>query len=132
MNINEKKFSEKSINNLKNIHPDLVQLAFKALELSTIDFSITEGVRSIERQKQLVKEGKSQTLNSRHLSGHAIDVFAYPTSSGSWEFKYYQDIATAFKMASATLDIPVEWGGDWKPFCDGPHFQLPWKKYPLI
>lgn len=130
--VNGKRFSGKSIEMLKNVHPALMELAFKALDLSVIDFSITEGVRTIERQKQLFKDGKSKTLNSRHLSGHAIDVFAYPTPSGSWEFKYYQDIATAFKNASEILNIPIEWGGDWKPFCDGPHFQLPWKQYPLI
>ncbi|WP_213131953.1 M15 family metallopeptidase [Citrobacter sp. FP75] len=126
----EDSFSERSIIMLKSVHSDLAKLACKALELSIIDFGIIEGVRSIERQKQLFIEGKSKTLNSRHLSGHAIDVLAYPTTSGSWEFKYYQEISIAFKKASSMLDIPIEWGGDWKPFCDGPHFQLPWQQYP--
>ncbi|EOV6166137.1 MULTISPECIES: M15 family metallopeptidase [Citrobacter] len=126
----EKSFSERSILMLKNVHTDLSKLAFTALELSVVNFGITEGLRSAERQQQLFNEGKSKTLNSRHLSGHAIDVLAYPTSSGSWEFKYYQEIAVAFKKASSILDIPIEWGGDWKSFCDGPHFQLPWQQYP--
>lgn len=80
----EKSFSERSILMLKNVHTDLSKLAFTALELSVVNFGITEGLRSAERQQQLFNEGKSKTLNSRHLSGHAIDVLAYPTSSGSW------------------------------------------------
>lgn len=128
----ENTFSNRSILFLNDVHPDLSKLAYKALELSVVDFGISEGLRSIERQKKLYAEGKSKTLNSRHLSGHAIDVMAYPTRSVSWDFKYYQEIAVAFKNASSILNIPVEWGGDWKPFCDGPHFQLPWQQYPLI
>lgn len=85
----------------------------------------------MDRQKLLFSQGKSKTLNSRHLSGHAIDVFAYPTPTGSWELKYYKEIAVAFKQASAELNIAIEWGGDWQSICDGPHFQLPWKQYPL-
>lgn len=108
----ENTFSNRSILFLNDVHPDLSKLAYKALELSVVDFGISDGLRSIERQKQLYAEGKSKTLNSRHLSGHAIDVMAYPTTSVSWDFKYYQGIAVAFKNASSILNIPVEWGGD--------------------
>lgn len=124
------KFSQRSENNLKGVNPDLVKIVRRALQLSPIDFGITEGLRTVERQRQLVAAGKSQTMNSRHISGHAVDVFAYPTSAGSWEWKYYEQIATAFKQAAKELDIPVEWGGDWKTLKDGPHFQLPHAKYP--
>lgn len=124
------KFSQRSENNLKGVNPDLVKIVRRALQLSPIDFGITEGLRTVERQRQLVAAGKSQTMNSRHISGHAVDVFAYPTSAGSWEWKYYEQIATAFKQAAKELNIPVEWGGDWKTLKDGPHFQLPHAKYP--
>ncbi|HBL4964254.1 TPA: M15 family metallopeptidase [Escherichia coli] len=124
------KFSQRSENNLKGVNPDLVKIVRRALQLSPVDFGITEGLRTIERQRQLVAAGKSQTMNSRHISGHAVDVFAYPTSAGSWEWKYYEQIATAFKQAAKELNIPVEWGGDWKTLKDGPHFQLPHAKYP--
>lgn len=124
-------FSERSKNNLVGVHNDLGTLAYQALKLSTVDFCITEGLRTIEQQKLLVKQGKSQTLNSRHLSGHAIDVFAYPDASGSWDFAYYEMIADAFKKASVITNLPIEWGGDWKTFKDGAHFQLPWRDYPL-
>ena len=123
------KFSQRSENNLKGVNPDLVKIVRRALQLSPVDFGITEGLRTVERQRQLVAAGKSQTMNSRHISGHAVDVFAYPTSAGSWEWKYYEQIATAFKQAAKELNIPVEWGGDWKTLKDGPHFQLPHTKY---
>lgn len=124
------KFSQRSENNLKGVNPDLVKIVRRALQLSPVDFGITEGLRTVERQRQLVAAGKSQTMNSRHITGHAVDVFAYPTSAGSWEWKYYEQIATAFKQAAKELNIPVEWGGDWKTLKDGPHFQLPHAKYP--
>ncbi len=128
--MNNFKFSQRSENNLKGVNPDLVKIVRRALQLSPVDFGITEGLRTVERQRQLVAAGKSQTMNSRHISGHAVDVFAYPTSAGSWEWKYYEQIATAFKQAAKELNIPVEWGGDWKTLKDGPHFQLPHAKYP--
>jgi len=95
-----------------------------------MDFGITEGLRTYARQTQLFKSGKSQTLNSRHLTGHAIDIIAYPTPSGSWDFADYELIASAFKQAARELNIPVEWGGDWPEFKDGVHFQLPYDVNP--
>lgn len=124
------KFSQRSENNMKGVNADLVKIVRRALQLSPVDFGITEGLRTVERQRQLVATGKSQTMNSRHITGHAVDVFAYPTSAGSWEWKYYEQIATAFKQAAKELNIPVEWGGDWKTLKDGPHFQLPHATYP--
>lgn len=128
--MSEFKFSQRSENNLKGVNADLVKVVRRALQLSAVDFGITEGLRSVERQKQLVAEGKSQTMNSRHLSGHAVDVFAYPTPAGSWDWKFYQKISEAFKQAGKELNIPIEWGGDWKTLKDGPHFQLPYAAYP--
>lgn len=123
-------FSQRSEERLKGVHPDLVKVARRALELSPVDFGITEGLRTVERQKQLVAEGKSQTMNSRHITGHAVDVFAYPTPAGSWDMKYYRQIADAFSAAGKEIGIPVEWGGNWTTIKDGPHFQLPHKAYP--
>lgn len=129
--MNQYKFSLRSEKNLQGVNSDLIRLVRQALMLSEIDFGITEGLRAIEKQKQLVKEGKSRTMNSRHLSGHAVDIIAYPEGEVSWEFNDYKQIANAFKEASIQLKIPLEWGGDWPDFRDGPHFQLPWKYYPL-
>lgn len=124
------KFSQRSESNLQGVNPDLVKLVRRALEVSAVDFGITEGLRSAERQKEMVAGGHSQTLNSRHLTGHAVDVVAYVGSQISWEWSLYEQIAAAFKQASADLSIPVEWGGNWTTLKDGAHFQLPFAEYP--
>jgi hypothetical protein len=118
------KFSQRSENNLKGVKPQLVAVVRRALELTSVDFGITEGLRTQERQKQLYAEGKSQTMNSRHLTGEAVDVVAYVGGTVSWDFPLYRKIAEAFKQAAQELNTPIEWGGDWTTLVDGPHFQL--------
>jgi len=105
----------------------MVAVVTRALEISEKDFSVTEGVRNIERQRMLKRTGKSTTLKSRHLTGHAVDVVPYPVS---WEWDEFYPIGDAMKAAAKELDIKIVWGGDWKKFPDGPHFQLDWKAYP--
>ncbi|CAI2057953.1 Uncharacterised protein [Serratia quinivorans] len=124
------RFSKRSEGNLEGVNPALVAVVRRSLELSPVDFGITEGLRSRERQKQMVAAGASQTMNSRHLTGHAVDVVAYLGSNISWEWKYYEQIAAAFKQAGAELGTAIEWGGDWKTLKDGPHFQLTFRDYP--
>lgn len=124
------RFSQRSESRLQGVHPDLVKLVRHALTLTPVDFGITEGLRTLARQKEMVAQGSSQTMNSRHLTGHAVDVVAYRGSQISWDWPLYEQIAAAFKQASADLGIPVEWGGDWKTLKDGPHFQLPHAQYP--
>jgi len=121
------KLSLRSKQRLSGVHPDLVDVVKRAIEITEQDFSVTEGIRHIERQRQLVATGKSTTLNSRHLTGHAVDLVPYPVS---WDWEYFYPIADAMKQAAEELDVDLEWGGDWKSFPDGPHFQLSWKKYP--
>ncbi|GCU86985.1 M15 family metallopeptidase [Escherichia coli] len=120
------RFSRRSEKNLEGVKPQLVAVVRRALELTEVDFGITEGLRSRYRQKQLVAAGKSRTMNSRHMSGDAVDVVAYVGSKVSWEWHLYEKIARAFKQAGAELGTPIEWGGDWKTLKDGPHFQLKW------
>lgn len=122
--------SKKSSDRLTGVHPDLIRVVKRALEITTVDFAVLEGVRSKARQEQLVKAGASQTLNSRHLTGHAVDLGAYVSGSVRWDWPLYYKIADAVKQAAAELGVPIEWGGDWQKFKDGPHFQLPRKEYP--
>ena len=121
------RLGRRSLENLKGVHPDLVSVVHRAIELTEQDFTVIEGLRSVERQRKLVAEGKSKTMNSRHLTGHAVDIAPWPIS---WEWDKFYPIADAMKQAARELDIPLEWGGDWRSFKDGPHFQLPWKDYP--
>ena len=124
------KLGKVSISRLNGVHPDLVKVVQRAIELTEIDFTVTEGLRDIERQKKLLAAGASKTLKSRHLTGHAVDLAALIGNRISWDWPLYDKLAKAMKAASAELNIPIEWGGDWKSFKDGPHFQLPWKEYP--
>jgi|TARA_Y100000289_G_C3805919_1_gene91342 hypothetical protein len=118
------KLSKKSLAKLDKVNPDLQKLVRNAIGLSTIDFGISEGMRTKERQKILYDTGKSQTMNSRHLTGHAVDVYAWKDGAVSWEFEDYETINVAFSQASKLTNIPYVWGGSWKSFKDGPHFEL--------
>ena len=119
-----RKFSERSKAKLQGVDPRLVKIAEIALQRSPFDFGITEGLRTAERQKQLVAEGKSQTLRSRHLLGRAIDFVVYINGKPNWDLDNYQKVAQVFKQVAAEEGIEIEWGGDWKTFKDGPHIQL--------
>lgn len=118
----------RSEKNLTGVHPDLVKVV--RLASSNATFVVTEGLRTAERQAQLLKAGATQTLKSRHLTGHAVDLAALVGTEIRWDWPLYAQLAKAMKQASQELKVPLEWGGDWRTFKDGPHFQLPWKEYP--
>lgn len=124
------KLTEKDEAKLKGVHPDLVKLVEEVAKVTDVPFTILEGRRSLERQKQLVAKGASKTLKSRHLTGHAVDIA--PTINGkvSWAWPLYHKLAPEVKAVASKLKIPIEWGGDWVSFKDGPHWQLSWKQYP--
>lgn len=124
------RLSKISERNLIGVHPDLVNVVRRAIQITEVDFRVIEGVRTIEKQYQLLMKGASKTLNSRHLNGHAVDLAAMVGSEVRWDWPLYHKIAAAMKQAARELNVPIEWGGDWRSFKDGPHFQLPWKDYP--
>ena len=122
------KLGTRSLQNLSGVNPDMVAVVSKAIEITEVYFTVIEGIRNINRQRELVKAGKSTTLNSRHLTGHAVDMVPYPVD---WEdIDRFELMAEAMKEAAEELDIPIVWGGDWKSFYDAPHFELDRKKYP--
>lgn len=125
------KLGPTSILRLQQVHSDLVKVVERAIQLSEIDFTVLEGIRTKERQAELLKAGATTTMNSRHLTGHAVDLGALVGGKVRWDWPLYFKIADAMKAAAKELDIPLEWGGDWKKFKDGPHFQLPHKEYPV-
>lgn len=124
------RLSERSRARLNGVHPHLVQVVVDALALSPIDFMVTEGLRSTRRQAELVRAGASRTLNSRHLTGHAVDVAAFVDGQVRWDWPLYPRIATAMKAAARRRSVALVWGGDWPRLRDGPHFELDRKAYP--
>jgi peptidoglycan L-alanyl-D-glutamate endopeptidase CwlK len=114
---------------LTGVHPDLVKVVELALTYSPHDFTITEGLRSVARQRELKAAGASQTMNSRHITGHAIDFAVLIGGKVRWDWPLYGQVAEAFKRASKELNIPIIWGGDWKSLRDGPHIELDRRKY---
>ncbi|MBE9596810.1 M15 family metallopeptidase [Moraxella sp. K2450] len=145
------RLGELSLKRLQGVNPNLVKVVKRAIEISDVDFRVSEGVRTIERQREYVRTGKSQTMNSRHLTGHAVDLVAIVGGQASWDFSHYFTIAKAIAQASAELGVNVRWGGAWtvitnksgtpqdwvkaykneraklgkKPFLDGVHFEIP-------
>lgn len=143
------KLGKKSLSNLKGVHPDLIKVVKRAIELTECDFTVTEGLRTKATQALYVKQGKSQTMNSKHLDGLAVDLAAWVNGTINWNFDYYFKIADAVRKASIELGIKIKWGGAWrylndydssrkaydayiaerkklgkKPFLDGVHFEI--------
>ena len=121
---------------LKKVHPDLVRVVRRAAKMvKDIGFIITCGARTLEEQKLLLKKGATKTLNSRHIPGKdgyskAVDFAVTIDGKVKWDWPLYAKLATIVKEAAKIEKVPIEWGGDWKSFKDGPHFQLPKNKYP--
>jgi peptidoglycan LD-endopeptidase CwlK len=148
---------EKSLKELAGVHPDLVAVVKRAIEITVQDFSVHDGIRTLEEQRRLVASGASQTLESRHITGHAVDLVPYINGKLRWEWDPIHNIADAVRTVAKELGIPIRWGGAWdrpftetndlpedmvadysarrrragkKAFLDGPHFELPTRQYP--
>lgn len=127
--------SQKSLTKLEGAHPDLVRVIKRAALISHIDFTVLEVLRTVGRQKELVAKGASKTMKSRHLPGadgksRAVDIAPMDGGQISWAWPMYHALAPIIKQAARDEGVPIEWGGDWRTFKDGPHWQLPWSKYP--
>ena len=118
------KLSDKSLNRLQGVHPDLVKVVKRAIEITPVDFVVVEGLRTKSRQAYLLDAGKSRTMNSYHLTGHAVDIAPIVDGKVSWDWKYFHPMADAMKQAATELGVKLTWGGDWTSFRDGPHFQI--------
>lgn len=151
------KLSERSLKELTGVHDDLVSVIRRAAELSAQEFAVHDGIRTLAEQKELVRSGASQTLDSRHLTGHAVDLVPVINGKLRWEWDPIYRIADAVRTAAKELEIPLRWGGAWdidftssndyaedlvadysarrkragkKVFLDGPHYELPKANYP--
>lgn len=146
------KLSKRSLDRLQGVDERLVEVVKFAITVTKIDFGITEGLRTVERQRELVASGASQTMDSKHIKGLAVDLVAYIGDRVSWELNLYDDLADAMKLGAIEVGVPVRWGAAWnvpdirlwdgtmqdamdhyidsrraqklRPFIDGPHFEL--------
>jgi hypothetical protein len=146
------KLSQRSLDELKGVDPKLVAVVRRAIQLTTVDFGVTEGLRTLETQRKYVAAGKSRTMKSKHLEGRAVDLVAYVDGKVSWELNLYDNIADAMTKAAKELGVPLRWGAAWnvpdirlwkgpmesamnhyvdtrrkegkRPFIDGPHFEM--------
>ena len=146
------KLSQRSLGNLEGVDERLVKVVKRAIELTKTDFAVIEGLRTVERQRELVSKGASHTMDSKHVQGKAVDLMAYIGTRASWELNLYDDLADAMKAAAIEMDVGIRWGGAWtvkdirrwqgsmesamngyvdrcraqkrRPFIDGPHFEL--------
>ena len=107
------KLSQRSLDRLEGVKPDLVNVVKRAIELTTVDFGVTEGLRTEERQKELVAKKASKTMKSKHLDGNAVDLVAYLGSQVQWEISLYDEIADAIKQAAIEEGVPIRWGAAW-------------------
>ena len=121
---------QRSLSRLEGVHPDLVRVVKKAAAMSDLDFTVLEGLRTVERQKELFANGATKTMNSRHITGHAVDLAPMLGGQISWDWPLYARLSKIVKAAAAAEKVPLTWGGDWRTFKDGPHWELPWKAYP--
>lgn len=132
------KLNSTSYSRLRGVHPDLVRVVMRCAEDWTekgTGFIVTCGVRTMEEQKLLKAKGASKTLRSRHLRAangyaHAVDLACSVKDQVRWDWPLYDKLAKRMKAAAKKEGVPLEWGGDWVSFKDGPHFQLPWVQYP--
>ena len=99
------KLGTRSLQNLSGVHPDLVAVVKLAISITEQDFTVIEGIRNINRQRELVKAGKSTTMNSRHITGHAVDMVPWPLD---WnDLERFEVMSEAMKQAAEKLDIPI-------------------------
>lgn len=133
------KLNAASIAKLRKVHPDLVKVVTRAAVIindPSFGFVITCGIRTIEEQRKLMAAKATRTMRSRHLPGkktglsHAIDFAVTLDGKVKWDWPLYARLAKIVKQAARDVGVAIEWGGDWASFKDGPHYQLPWAKYP--
>lgn len=122
--------NDRSMAALSGVHPDLVLVVLRAAEITDLPFIVTEGLRDAARQAALVEAGASTTMRSRHLTGHAVDLAPLVDGHIRWDWPLFPRLAEVMAEAAKIEGVPIEWGGAWAKFRDGPHWQLPWAKYP--
>lgn len=123
MNTGIPKQDARSRERLKGVHPRLVAVIEHATQ-ARLQFIVTEGLRTIERQRELKAAGASRTLNSKHLVGRAVDLAVWVGNEPRWDWPLYKQLSEEVKLSARVLGVAIIWGGAWPTFPDGPHFEL--------
>lgn len=118
------KLGKRSNDNLKGVDEGLQSVIKSSITDSPLDFVVTCGLRTLEEQQILFKLGKSKTMKSKHITGKAVDIAVLVDGKINWELKNYKIVASHIKKVAKSMGIPIVWGGDWKTFIDGPHFEV--------
>lgn len=145
--------STRSLTKLQGVDERLVKIVCRAIQITTVDFGVVDGVRTPEQQMEYFKKGVSQiAVGGKHVEGKAVDLMAYIGDRGSWELNLYDNIADAMKQAAIEQNVAIRWGAAWnvddirlwrgtmeeamnfyidtrrkqgkRPFIDAPHFEL--------
>lgn len=151
------KYSRRSQAHMQGLKEPLIRVLHRVIQITPVDIGVNEGLRTVSRQQELVRNGASQTMRSRHLTGHAVDLVAYINGQVAWDWPLYYQIANAMRQAARAEDVKLTWGGIWdtplnqvqgdiedrvsdyvarrramnkKAFLDGPHYELTWGDYP--
>jgi peptidoglycan LD-endopeptidase CwlK len=106
---------QRSRTELVGVHADLVAVVERAIQITPIDFAVTDGIRTIDEQRKYVESGASQTMDSRHLTGHAVDLVPFIGNKVRWELPLSFRIALAVRAAAIEKNVPIRWGGCWSP-----------------
>ncbi|MFN8995834.1 MAG: M15 family metallopeptidase [Pseudomonadota bacterium] len=115
---------------LHGVNPAIVRVLMRAARDGAPRFAVIEGTRTVARQRELVARGASKTMRSRHIHGFAVDIAPVIAGKISWDWPAYYPLAKAIKAAAAAEGVALTWGGDWRKFKDGPHWELPHATYP--
>lgn len=124
--------SERSETNLQGVHPDLVRVVrdCAANGVMAFEFTVIDGLRTVAEERVNVASGASQTMKSRHLDGHAVDLMVTMNGQPNWTWPVYEALAGQMKASGVRCKVPLTWGGSWLSLRDGGHFELPWSEYP--
>ncbi|MGL4721886.1 MAG: M15 family metallopeptidase [Desulfovibrionaceae bacterium] len=119
--------SKTSMLRLSTVCEELQRVVYRAFSYQLLDITIAEGIRTIERQKELLLQGFTKTLYSKHLQGEAVDIYPYIKGEGmivQADHSSWESVATIMKRAAQEENIKIQWGGDWKHFIDKPHWEM--------
>lgn len=116
--------SERDFKRLEGVNPQLVRVVSRCAAITTINFNVSEGLRTKERQAQMVKEGKSKTMQSKHIDGKAVDLYPLTDDKKQVDWNGFEMLAKYMKFAASEMQVDIVWGGDWKSIVDKPHFEL--------